>query len=1100
MSPVPCPLDPAGGLVSGPSPAAPASPPSSADFLSESDLSSSMTDLPPLVEASSSSCSDDDDDDDIPAPDLLLAPVVSHSIGVDLPIISERQARLDSLLAHRPTVDDLVRRNLLTRAATDVAPAVRATLSALERSQTERALMWALEHRLPRSRLVELNMLNDIDADPQAPSRRGSIPSSSRPTCPKKLAELAGQRDILNSLDRKLRLRPSRDMLIEHNYLKVGQPEMILAREKLQRQLTVRSLSASLQTRHEPPSRILTPTESETSLSAFDSTTCEDGAGTEIPPAGLTEASSVNTDGSLAPSSQHLTPLRPFSLPATATRSGLARRIRETQRILAAQHAEVAPGAGSASRGIIPWPQPGTTPPSAAVAYAIANSHNYANAHHMVVGNPAAERKLNHLRTLRKEGRFVCSHCGGEDHRGRDLASPRYSYTEFFSESEWVPIPGQPGDDPADAFFHHHHHGGRHSFPGAGVEPASEYATPLRRPFHHPEARARQLCNPCFGVCVCGQAAPRAFANLPAVVEVSSGLATPGTAVEGVIGVPPAEADTLGCDNCGSLAPRCGPASVAWWPAPSHPQPRSHMDIERRRNEQLDYAAQCDAEFRRLQAAGQLPAVVDGRPRTGRRVRFLGIDVDPAGPHPGSASALSSGALSDGSEAGDEGDAGSGEEVDVVSVRPVGAGRPLFSTATAFAAFSPYAAGAGTLDEEGPHSDPRAISGVRYFARYRFRNCFNDDCYLLDSRMYDDIEGEEAFESALLEADKAASDFRVRRREEMAAAGGRRSVSLPEEDDSSMHCASDSDTDADDTYYYHHQISQRLLAAAECWPQAGASVSEEEEEAEPAEEDDEAAAGHHGDAQPQQPATASVSPTEAVASLADGDVPPMSPTVGDDDLPPLVLVEYSDEDTTDFDVEARASSGADGGKQQAVDDTDGDADDDGDDDDHDDHDDDDDDDDDSEQYLTCSVGHDDLNAADSGSAGGYFPPDNECEFFPVENPALRASIPGVGVFLESEMPPSPIVDPATQQVSFSEDIMLSIPVVHYYRGFHFLEPDHDGNVFAIALDATRRNGDHLLNSTRVYLHDPRKALFYFADRGAGKVFCYDPRSGLTISI
>lgn len=36
-----------------------------------------------------------------------------------------------------------------------------------------------------------------------------------------------------------------------------------------------------------------------------------------------------------------------------------------------------------------------------------------------------------------KVGRFVCSNCCSEEFQGNELASPRYSWKDFYNEPEW---------------------------------------------------------------------------------------------------------------------------------------------------------------------------------------------------------------------------------------------------------------------------------------------------------------------------------------------------------------------------------------------------------------------------------------------------------------------------------------------------------------------------------------------------------------------------------------------------------------------------------------------------------------------------------------
>jgi len=67
-----------------------------------------------------------------------------------------------------------------------------------------------------------------------------------------------------------------------------------------------------------------------------------------------------------------------------------------------------------------------------------------------------------------QQGKFVCQNCCSEFFEGPEMASPRYSYNNFFDEEDWN-----------------------------GLD--------FKKPKHHDQAKALCLCNMCYGVCSCGE-------------------------------------------------------------------------------------------------------------------------------------------------------------------------------------------------------------------------------------------------------------------------------------------------------------------------------------------------------------------------------------------------------------------------------------------------------------------------------------------------------------------------------------------------------------------------------------------------------------------
>ena len=47
---------------------------------------------------------------------------------------------------------------------------------------------------------------------------------------------------------------------------------------------------------------------------------------------------------------------------------------------------------------------------------------------------------VRHAVWMRPAGRFACQNCCCEDFQGVDLSSPRYSWTDFYSEQDWAAL------------------------------------------------------------------------------------------------------------------------------------------------------------------------------------------------------------------------------------------------------------------------------------------------------------------------------------------------------------------------------------------------------------------------------------------------------------------------------------------------------------------------------------------------------------------------------------------------------------------------------------------------------------------------------------
>jgi len=78
------------------------------------------------------------------------------------------------------------------------------------------------------------------------------------------------------------------------------------------------------------------------------------------------------------------------------------------------------------------------------------------------------EEKTSFILDLVSKGRFVCHNCCTEFYEGLELASPRYSYHNFFDEEDWRLLD-------------------------------------FKEPRHNEHARKAHLCNMCYGVCSCGE-------------------------------------------------------------------------------------------------------------------------------------------------------------------------------------------------------------------------------------------------------------------------------------------------------------------------------------------------------------------------------------------------------------------------------------------------------------------------------------------------------------------------------------------------------------------------------------------------------------------